>query len=295
MRHEVVLPDLGEGVAEATIVRWLVAAGDVVVRDQPLVEVETDKATVDIPAAVAGVVDALQFPAGAVVPVGATLTAIRDARAGRDGARARPLPDAPRAVPAVTVVEECDFTGVLGLDGGPSPLPWVVMHAARALAHHPDLNATYRAGRAQRAAARDVGIAVHTPRGLVMPVLRSADELSIDQVAAAIERLAAAARDGTLDPAATLGATFTITSPGRLGGLFATPLVPAPQVAILGLHRIALRPAVVDGEVVARRIGMVSCSFDHRAVAGVAAAAFLVDVVDRLATSPRAPSGSAIR
>jgi pyruvate/2-oxoglutarate dehydrogenase complex dihydrolipoamide acyltransferase (E2) component len=78
------------------------------------------------------------------------------------------------------------------------------------------------------------------------------------------------------------GATFTITSPGRFGGLFATPLVPAGQVAILGVHRVALRPAVVDGAVVPRHIGLLSCTFDHRAVDGVGADAFLLDVVKRL-------------
>ena len=296
MRHEVVLPDLGEGIAEATIVRWLVAPGDVVVRDQSLLEVETDKATVEIPAGVCGRVEALSFRAGARVPVGATLTAIRDARMGRDRARARPQVNAPRTVPvaSVTVVEECDFTDALSCDGRASPLPLVVMHAARALADHPDLNAVYRAGRTERLVAHDIRIAVHTARGVVLPVLHAADRLSLVEVVVGISRLATAAREGTLDEGATRGGGLTITSLGRLGGLFATPLVVSPHVAILGLHRVALRPAVVAGEVVARRIGMLSCSFDPRAVTGMTAAAFLVDVVHRVATNPRTPSASAI-
>jgi pyruvate dehydrogenase E2 component (dihydrolipoamide acetyltransferase) len=94
--------------------------------------------------------------------------------------------------------------------------------------------------------------------------------------------LADGARAGTLRPEELRGSTFTVTSAGRLGGLFATPLVNHPEVGILGLHRIAERPAVVDGEVVVRQIGWLACTFDHRVVDGARASTFLLEVIGSL-------------
>src|SRR5205823_1222300 len=104
---------------------------------------------------------------------------------------------------------------------------------------------------------------------------------------AAVQRLAEAARSGALKPEELRGSTFTITSAGKLAGLFATPLVNHPEVAILGVHRIAARPAVVDGEVAVRRIGNLSVTFDHRVVDGARAAAFVLAVIDRLERAAR--------
>ena len=115
-----------------------------------------------------------------------------------------------------------------------------------------------------------------------MPVLRGADELDRDACEAELARLAEGARAGTLAPGELRGSTFTVTSAGKLGGLFATPLVNHPEVGILGLHRIAERPVVRDGAIVVRRIGLVSCTFDHRVVDGARAAEFLLHVVAQL-------------
>ena len=95
-------------------------------------------------------------------------------------------------------------------------------------------------------------------------------------------RLADNARAGKLKPEELRGSTFTVTSAGRLGGLFATPLVNHPEVGILGLHRIGPRAAVVDGQVVARKVGWLSCTFDHRVVDGARASEFLLAVIERL-------------
>ena len=109
-----------------------------------------------------------------------------------------------------------------------------------------------------------------------------ADARSLEDLAAEAGRLADAARAGALKTEELRGSTFTVTSAGRLGGLFATPLVNHPEVAILGVHRVADRPVVRDGEVVVRRVGWLACSFDHRVVDGARAAAFLLDVIRRL-------------
>ena len=121
-----------------------------------------------------------------------------------------------------------------------------------------------------------------TDQGLVVPVLEGADRKSLDELAAEAARLAEGARAGSLAPKELKGSTFTVTSAGRLGGLFATPLVNHPEVGILGLHRIASRPTVVDGELVAREIGWLSCTFDHRVVDGARASEFLLAVIGRL-------------
>ncbi len=128
----------------------------------------------------------------------------------------------------------------------------------------------------------DVGVAVQTDDGLVVPVLRAADQKSLDELSAESARLAEGARAGSLAAQELRGSTFTVTSAGRLGGLFATPLVNHPEVGILGLHRIGSRPAVVDGQVVAREIGWLSCTFDHRVVDGARASEFLLAVIERL-------------
>jgi pyruvate dehydrogenase E2 component (dihydrolipoamide acetyltransferase) len=112
--------------------------------------------------------------------------------------------------------------------------------------------------------------------------VRGCDSASLDELAAEVARLADSARAGTLKPEELRGGTFTVTSAGKLGGLFVTPLVNHPEVGILGVHRIAPRPAVVDGELAVRQLGNVSVTFDHRVVDGARAAAFTLDVIRRL-------------
>jgi pyruvate/2-oxoglutarate dehydrogenase complex dihydrolipoamide acyltransferase (E2) component len=104
----------------------------------------------------------------------------------------------------------------------------------------------------------------------------------VEELEAEVKRLADAAREGRLRPEELRGATFTVTSAGKLAGLFVTPLIHAPEVGILGTHRIADRPVVRDGEIVVRRIGHVSVTFDHRVVDGARAAEFGLAVIRRL-------------
>jgi len=339
MAYEFKLPDLGEGVREGEIARWLVEVGQEVAEDDPLVEIQTDKTTVEIPSPAAGKVAQILVGEGELVPVGTPLVLIgsdavtpepqkiqatplvrrvaeelgvdleqirgtgpggriteddvRGAAGPAEGERREPLRGvrrqiaehltrSHREVPSVTVVEECDFTTLSLARGERSYLPYVLESVVAGLKDYPELNATLAGNEIVYWERYDIGLAVQTEEGLVVPVLRAADEKSLDELAAEAARLAEGARAGTLAPEELKGSTFTVTSAGRLGGLFATPLVNHPEVGILGLHRIASRPAVVDGEIVAREVGWLSCTFDHRVVDGARASEFLLGVIERL-------------
>jgi pyruvate dehydrogenase E2 component (dihydrolipoamide acetyltransferase) len=343
MAYEFRMPDLGEGVAEGEIVRWLVTPGQEVAEDDLLVEIQTDKATVEVPSPAAGVVSSILVEEGDVVPVGELLVvigsedggpgnppsavtepmqsrvqatpavrrlaaelgvdlaalagdgpvteaAVRAAAGGAEGGRREPLRGVRRAiaehlarshreVPAVTVVEECDFTHLSLTRGELSYLPFVLRATADALGRHPALNA--RLDRDEIVYLDDVhlGVAMQTEAGLMVPVVRDAAAKSVEELAAEVSALGGAAAAGSLTPEQLRGSTFTVSSAGRLGGLFATPLVNHPEVAILGVHRIAPRPVVIDGAILVRDIGLVSCTFDHRVVDGAVASAFLLDVI----------------
>jgi pyruvate dehydrogenase E2 component (dihydrolipoyllysine-residue acetyltransferase) len=359
MAHEFRLPDLGEGLTEGEVARWLVAEGDRVEEDQPLVEIQTDKTTVEIPSPYAGTVLKIVVAEGHVAPVGAVLVVVgeageqllrpvealppqaasgpepivaavgtapsaavratpavrklaeelgidllgvagtglggriteEDVRGGAAPAEGTRVPvrgvrrliveqvtRAHREVPSVTFVEECDFTG--------TDLSTLVARslraAADALASHPELNARLEGDEIVLLDRYDLGIAVQTDDGLVVPVVRGCDTRSLEEIDADVRRLADAARAGTLAPEELRGSTFTVTSAGRLGGIFVTPLINHPEVAILGLHRVGPRAVVRDGAVVVREMGNVSVTFDHRVVDGLRAASFCLDVIGRL-------------
>jgi pyruvate dehydrogenase E2 component (dihydrolipoamide acetyltransferase) len=160
-------------------------------------------------------------------------------------------------------------------------LPFVVKAVVAALREHPKLNATMDEERGELVLHRryDLGVASATEAGLVVPVLRGADRLSLLDVAREIERLAADAKAGRIRPEDLGRSTFTITSLGALGGLFATPVLNHPEVGILGLHRIRPTPVVKDGAVVVRDVMHVSVTSDHRVVDGHEAAAFAYAVI----------------
>jgi pyruvate/2-oxoglutarate dehydrogenase complex dihydrolipoamide acyltransferase (E2) component len=183
-----------------------------------------------------------------------------------------------QAIPAVTFVEECEFTG-LDLD---RLVPTVLRATALSLREYPELNARLEDDEIVYLDRYDLGFAVQTDAGLVVPVVRGCDTASPDELDAEVRRLADAARAGRLSPEELRGSTFTVTSAGKLGGLFVTPLIHAPEVGILGVHRIAERPTVRDGEIAVRRIGHVSVTFDHRVVDGARAAEFALAVIRRL-------------
>jgi len=358
MAYEFKLPDLGEGLTEGEIARWLVAEGDEIEEDDPLVEVATDKTTVEIPYPAGGVVSKILVGEGDVVPVGTVIVVIggngapaaeapqqpaRDSSSqaprGRDDAKVRATPlvrrlaqefgvdlaavagtgpqgriteedvrgvardtssqaagerrepirgvkrqmfehltRAHREIPPVTWVEECDFTEV----DTKQLLPLVLQAVARALQEFPELNARVDGGDLVYLERHDIGVAVQTEQGLVVPFVRDVPAKSLDELDAEIKRLAEAAHAGTLKPEELRGGTFTVTSAGKSAGLFTTPLINHPQVAILGVYRIAGRPVVRDGAVVVRRMGNVSVTFDHRVIDGKRAADFGLAVIARL-------------
>ena len=355
MAYEFKLPDLGEGLTEGEVARWLVSEGDDVAEDQPLVEIQTDKTTVEIPSPAAGKVASILVEEGKVVPVGTVLVVI-----GEDGAappkdmsggqapgpgraervRATPLvrrlaqelkvdletligtgqqgrvteadvrsaatsggqtpgqvsegrreplrgvrrliaehmARAHREVPAVTWVEECDFGNVdLKL-----LVPIVLKACAEALKEFPELNARLEREEIVYLDHYDLGVAVQTAEGLVVPVVRNCDSASVDELAAEVTRLAEGARAGSLKPEELRGSTFTVTSAGKLAGLFQTPIVNYPEVAILSVGRVAPRPVVRDGGLEVAQVGYVSLTFDHRVVDGARAAEFGLAVIRRL-------------
>jgi pyruvate dehydrogenase E2 component (dihydrolipoamide acetyltransferase) len=362
--YEFKLPDLGEGLTEGEVARWLVSEGDEVAEDQPLVEIQTDKTTVEIPSPAAGKVAQILVEEGRVVPVGTVLVVIGGAGEaatpspqpepskeamsrgqspgrGSDGrVRATPLvrrlakelavdlhalvgtgpqgrvteqdvreaatsggqapgpgsegrreplrgvrrliaehmARAHREVPAVTWVEEADFSGIdLKL-----LVPTVLKACAEALHEFPELNARLDGDSIVYLDRYDLGLAVQTDDGLVVPVVRNCDTASIDDLAAEVARLADSARSGSLKPEELRGSTFTVTSAGKLAGLFQTPIVNHPEVAILSIGRIAERPVVRDGNIEIARTGYVSITFDHRVVDGARAAEFGLAVIAKL-------------
>ncbi|MGZ4393302.1 MAG: dihydrolipoamide acetyltransferase family protein [Gaiellaceae bacterium] len=341
MAYEFKLPDLGEGLTEGEIARWLVSEGQEIAEDDPLVEIQTDKTTVEIPSPAAGTVTSILVEEGKVVPVGTVLVVIggdpdgqspaavperpskarvtplvrkiaqelgvdldsltgtgpqgriteEDVRGGAgpsEGSRkplrgvrrviAEHMARAHREVPAVTWVEECDFSG-LDLK---QLVPSVLKACAEALKEFPELNARLERDEIVFLDRYDLGIAVQTDDGLVVPVVRDCAGRSLEDLGADVARLAESARAGTLKPEELRGSTFTVTSAGKLGGLLQTPIVNHPEVAILSIGRIGPKPVVRDGEVVAAQIGYVSLTFDHRVVDGARAAEFGLAVISRL-------------
>ena len=165
-----------------------------------------------------------------------------------------------------------------------SYLPFIVKATVAALKRHPTLNATLDETRNELVYLQryHIGIAAATEAGLVVPVVRDADQKTILELAQEIERLAEGARNGTLSAAELSGSTFTITSLGRQGGLLATPVLNLPEVGILGVHRLKQTPVVRDGEIVVGNVMLLSLSMDHRIVDGHVGAAFAYDVIECL-------------
>lgn len=212
------------------------------------------------------------------------------------------MSEAHRVVPPVTHVEECDVTELeaarkrFNEASGASRLtflPFIVHAVVDALRAYPALNASL-----DEAASEivfhdryDIGIAVDTPEGLVVPVIRGADGKSLVELAGDIDRLAAQARNGRLARDELQGSTFTITSPGAFGGLMATPIVFYPQAAILGVHKAADRPVVRDDQIVIRKMMNLSVTFDHRILDGMTAARFILRIVEVLEHPDLQPGG----
>ncbi|MDP8911380.1 MAG: 2-oxo acid dehydrogenase subunit E2, partial [Actinomycetota bacterium] len=189
-----------------------------------------------------------------------------------------------REVAPVTWVEECDFSGV----DVKRLVPTALKTAALSLREYPELNARLEGDEIVYLDRYDIGVAVQTDVGLVVPVVRGCERRSVDELADDVARLAEAAREGKLAPEELRGSTFTVTSAGKLAGLFQTPIVNHPEVAILSIGRIAPRPLVRDGQVVVGQTGYVSITFDHRVIDGARAAEFGLSVIRRLESSATA-------
>lgn len=405
-RYVFKLPDVGEGIAESEIATWRVELGETVTEDQPLVDMLTDKAAVEVPSPVAGVIVERHGEAGDKIAVGAALVVIEtdagastseaasavnasppgrgraagagegapellDTRLRGNDEPVRAAVDKPQTSPAVrkrarelgidleqvqgsgprgritredldahgmgasaavppprataapgmgqasdavetikviglrrkiaeamqrakqriphfAYVEEVDVTELEALRlhlnaqhgkdrGKLTMLPFLMRALVRVRPQFPQINATYddEAGLVYRPQASHIGVATQTPSGLVVPVVRHAQTLDLWQSAAEIRRLAEAARSGKARREELSGSSITISSLGPMGGIVSTPIINAPEVAIVGVNKIIERPAFRGGAVVPRLTMNLSSSFDHRVVDGWDAAAFI--------------------
>jgi pyruvate dehydrogenase E2 component (dihydrolipoamide acetyltransferase) len=398
--YEFRLPDVGEGVAEGEVVKWLVKEGDEVKENQPLVEIMTDKVNVEIPSPKKGTIQRLMAKEGEVVKVGQVLLAITEkgeqppvstpagpstatkptaptrakiptppakievrpttappaalksqeilatpatrklardlgvdlslvqgtGRGGRitdeDVQRVKQLGKAVAAVTVtvsgpggveervplrgirrkvaehmiksknttaqVTHVDEVDMTQIVHLRERAKAsaekrgvkltyLPFIIRALIPALKQYPYLNASLDDEKAEIVLKKyyNIGIATDTEQGLVVPVIKDAEHKSITQLAAEIAALSEKARAGQLALNEIQGSTFTITNVGGIGGVFATPIINYPEVAILGVHKITKRPVVKDNQIAIRDMTYLSLSFDHRVLDGAMAAQFV--------------------
>ena len=355
------LPDLGEGLQEAEIVKWLVAVGDEVKADQPMVSVETAKALVDIPAPFAGKIARLYGNPGEIAHIGAPLVAfegggdapdtgtvvgkveVGDKVVASAAPAAVPAAGGIKATPAVRALARklnVDLamvtpTGADGLitandvqraakvlaEAGPIEVlrgvrrvmaqnmelanaevasatimddadidAWparthVLVRLIRALVGgcraEPSLNAWYDSEKIGRWVVKkvDVGIAVDTPDGLLVPVMRNVESRSVEDLTHGLERLIADARARRVPPEELRGHTITLSNYGTIAGRYASPVVLPPPVAILGAGRIAKQVVLVDDQPAVRRMLPLSLTFDHRVVTGGEAGRFLNAVI----------------
>jgi len=395
MSNEIRVPTLGESVTEATIGQWFKKPGEAISADEPLVELETDKVTVEVPAPAAGVMGEILVQEGDTVEVGALLGTVADgdgaapakpaaaeklaeaapAPAGKEtggggapavaaapsaakmlaennmsadqvagsgkrgqvlkgdvldalekGAKApasapaarapssaddapreervkmtrlrqtiaRRLKDAQDTAAMLTTFNEVDMSAVMDLRKRYKELfekkhgvklgfmGFFTKAVCHALKEVPAVNAEIDGTDIVFKNFCHVGVAVGTAKGLVVPVVRNADDMSIAEVEKDISRLGGLARDGQLSMADMQGGTFTISNGGVYGSLMSTPILNAPQSGILGMHKIQERPMAVNGEVKIRPMMYLALSYDHRIVDGKEAVTFLVRVKDSL-------------
>lgn len=389
MATEIRVPTLGESVTEATIAQWYKKPGDAIVADEPLVELETDKVTIEVPAPTSGVLESIVVEEGVTVEVGALLgtlaegagavaaapaaaapapvaaapatagsdmppapaakklmaeqglaadqvagsgkrgqvlkgdvmaaieggasaaatapVALRAPVAVEDGAReervrmtklrqtiARRLKDAQNTAAMLTTFNEVDMGPVMELRKQYKDLfekkhgvklgfmGFFTKAVCHALKEIPAVNGEVDGTDIIYKEFCHVGVAVGTPKGLVVPVVRDADQMSIAEIEKEISNLGRKARDGKLGMADMQGGTFTISNGGVYGSLMSTPILNAPQSGILGMHKIQDRPMVVGGEIKIRPMMYLALSYDHRIVDGKEAVTFLVRVKESL-------------
>jgi 2-oxoglutarate dehydrogenase E2 component (dihydrolipoamide succinyltransferase) len=394
MTMEIRVPALGESVTEATVAKWFKKPGDQVKMDEPLLELETDKVSVEVPSPAAGKLASVTVEAGATVNVGAVLGAVEEGAAGAapgkaaaTKAEAAPAPKAAAAEipvsPAVRKVSADNNIDPASIDGtgkggrvtkgdvlekiaqapaAPAPAPiavktpepapagteervkmsrlrqtiarrlkdaqntaamlttfnevdmtevmamrnqykdlfekkhgvklgfmgFFVRACVQALKDVPAVNAEIDGEDIVYKNFYHIGVAVGTDKGLVVPVVRDADRLSLSGIEKTIGDYGKKARDGQLQIADMQGGTFTISNGGVYGSLMSTPILNAPQSGILGMHKIQERPMAVNGQVVIRPMMYLALSYDHRIVDGKEAVTFLVRVKEGLEDPQRA-------
>jgi 2-oxoglutarate dehydrogenase E2 component (dihydrolipoamide succinyltransferase) len=379
MAGEILVPNLGESVSEAIVAKWFKKPGDAVTQDEPLVELETDKVTMEVNAPASGALKEIKTKEGAKVEVGGLLGLIEVGAAGaksaaapapakaaaapapaassqpaatpQSGPAARKLMDetgvkpesgtgkdgrvtkgdvlqaasAPRAAaPAgarteervrmsklrqtiarrlkdsqntaaiLTTFNEIDMSNIMAMRAEYKDavekkygirlgfMGMFVKAAVNALKEIPAVNAHIEGDEIIYKHYCDVGVAVGTPQGLVVPIVRNADQMSVIEIEAEIARLAGKARDGSLAMSDLTGGTFTISNGGVYGSLMSTPIINPPQSGILGMHKIEERPIAVKGQVVIRPMMYVALSYDHRIIDGSESVTFLVKVKDAI-------------
>jgi 2-oxoglutarate dehydrogenase E2 component (dihydrolipoamide succinyltransferase) len=390
MSVDIKVPTLGESVTEATIGKWYKNVGDAVAADEPLVELETDKVTVEVPAPSAGTLEAIKVQTGQTVNVGAVLgsvapgagpakTAAKPAAAAAPAAAAKPAPAPapaaasgkdpgpaarkaiaetgvnPASIPATGKdgrVTKADVLAAAAKPAAPAPAPstprdlgpreervkmtrlrrriaerlkqaqntaamlttfneadmgavmalrakynesfekkhgvklgfmsFFVKACIVALKELPAVNAEIDGDDIIYKNHYDISVAVSTPQGLVVPVVRDADRMSLAEIEKTIADLGRRARDGKLALEEMAGGTFTITNGGIFGSLMSTPILNPPQSGILGMHKIQPRPMAVGDKVEVRPMMYLALSYDHRIVDGREAVTFLVRVKECL-------------
>jgi pyruvate/2-oxoglutarate dehydrogenase complex dihydrolipoamide acyltransferase (E2) component len=312
--YEVILPKFGR-MQEATLVEWLKKVGDPVEEEEPLFAIETDKANQEVKSEATGKLIEIRVAAGNVAQVGdvvglleieegarrstrpASPSEVQTAAEQIPGLIAETIPlEGMRRVIAERMVESLRESAQLTLtrevdvtetakrrDPEISPTAIVVQTVVRALANHRLLNSSIEGETIRVWDQVHVGVAVALEGGgLVVPVVREVADKDVRELSAEIAELARRAEIGQLTQDEVTGGTFTVTNLGMYGVDAFTPILNPPEVAILGVGRWVEKPAVHEGKVVIRTMGMLSLTVDHRVVDGAPAAAFLKDVAERL-------------
>jgi len=309
---DVVMPQMGESIVEGTLTKWLKKPGEHVERDEPLFEIWTDKVDTEIPSPAAGtlsevlveegktvgintIVARIEQPPAPPVPAAAPVASARPA----EQAKVRIEPMSPmrakiaehmvmskRTSAHVTTVHKVDMTRVEKMRQKHKAdfqarygisltyLPFITRATVEGLRAYPLLNASIEGANIVYHNEINIGIAVALENGLIVPVIRNADEKNVLGLQRAIVDLSTRARSRQLKPDEVQGGTFSITSFGGFGSVIATPVINQPQVAILGAGLVEKTPVVIDDAIAIRSICYLSLSFDHRLIDGALADQF---------------------
>lgn len=313
MTIEIKAPTLPESVPDGTIATWYKQVGDVVARDELLVDIETDKVVIEVVSPTDGVLQEILKATGkagritkedVATALSAPVSASNNA-GGRLEERvpmsrlrakvAERLLHASQSTAMLTTFNEVNMAPVMEIrnrykqefekahDGVRLGfMSFFVRACTEALKRFPAVNASLDGSDIVYHGYQDIGVAVSSPRGLVVPVLRNADNMGLAQVEKEIREYGEKARDGKLAIEDMTGGTFTISNGGVFGSLLSTPILNPPQTAILGMHKIQERPMAVDGQVVVLPMMYLALSYDHRMIDGKEAVQFLVTIKDLL-------------